>query len=155
MQSQLETMFERMGARVRIRETFSRNRGIDIRSDKRGKYFDIADATRQSRLVSSREQGCTDPSTSRSTTLVENWHKKSPSQHQQRCNVGHGQTVCSEWSADAVHPDYEANRRYQYNWPLWSEVIAGIGGAPDPNGDHSQKTNARPDRQNSRFASRD
>jgi hypothetical protein len=41
MQSQLETMFERMGARVRVRETFSRNRGIDIRSDKRGEYFDI------------------------------------------------------------------------------------------------------------------
>src|SRR6266498_1618127 len=41
MQSQLETMFERMGGRVRVRETFSRNRGIDIRSDKRGEYFDI------------------------------------------------------------------------------------------------------------------
>src|SRR3989442_12496981 len=41
MQSQLETMFERMGARVRVRETFSRNRGIDIRSDNRGEYFDI------------------------------------------------------------------------------------------------------------------
>ena len=41
MQSQLETMFERMGARVRVRETFGRNRGIDIRSDKRGEYFDI------------------------------------------------------------------------------------------------------------------
>ncbi len=41
MQSQLETMFERMGARVRVRETFSRNNGIDIRSDKRGEYFDI------------------------------------------------------------------------------------------------------------------
>ncbi len=42
MQSQLETMFERMGARVKLRETFSRNRGgIDIRSDKHGEYFDI------------------------------------------------------------------------------------------------------------------
>src|SRR5207237_6099990 len=41
MQSQLETMFERMGARVRVRESFSRNRGIDIRSDNRGEYFDI------------------------------------------------------------------------------------------------------------------
>src|SRR5712664_1572457 len=42
MQSQLETMFERMGARVRVRETFRRNRGgIDIRSDNRGEYFDI------------------------------------------------------------------------------------------------------------------
>ena len=42
MQSQLETMFERMGARVRVRETFSGNRGgIDIRSDRHGEYFDI------------------------------------------------------------------------------------------------------------------
>ena len=43
MQSQLETMFERMGARVKVRETVSRRRpaGIDIRSDKRGEYFDI------------------------------------------------------------------------------------------------------------------
>jgi len=42
MRNQLETMFERMGARVKLRETFSRNRGgIDIRSDKRGEYFDI------------------------------------------------------------------------------------------------------------------
>jgi hypothetical protein len=42
MQSQLETMFQRMGARVRVRESFSRNRsGIDIRSDKHGEYFDI------------------------------------------------------------------------------------------------------------------
>lgn len=44
MESQLlETMFERMGARVRIREAVSRRNpaGIDIRSDKRGEYFDI------------------------------------------------------------------------------------------------------------------
>ncbi len=44
MESQLlETMFERMGARVKIRETVSRRHpaGIDIRSDKRGEYFDI------------------------------------------------------------------------------------------------------------------
>ena len=42
MQNQLETMFERMGARVRVRETFSGNRGgIDIRSDRHGEYFDI------------------------------------------------------------------------------------------------------------------
>jgi hypothetical protein len=39
----LETMFERMGARVKIREAFGRRHpaGIDIRSDKRGEYFDI------------------------------------------------------------------------------------------------------------------
>lgn len=43
MQSQLETMFERMGARVKIRETvsWSHPAGIDIRSDRRGEYFDI------------------------------------------------------------------------------------------------------------------
>ena len=42
MQNQLETMFERMGARVKLHNSFSRNRsGIDIRSDKRGEYFDI------------------------------------------------------------------------------------------------------------------
>ena len=44
MESQLlETMFERMGARVKIREAVSRRRpaGIDIRSDKQGEYFDI------------------------------------------------------------------------------------------------------------------
>ena len=43
MENQLETMFGRMGARVKIRETASRRRpaGIDIRSDKRGEYFDI------------------------------------------------------------------------------------------------------------------
>ena len=42
MQNQLETMFERMGARVRVRDTFSGNRGgIDIRSDRHGEYFDI------------------------------------------------------------------------------------------------------------------
>jgi hypothetical protein len=39
----LETMFGRMGARVRIREAVGRRNpaGIDIRSDKRGEYFDI------------------------------------------------------------------------------------------------------------------
>lgn len=39
----LETMFGRMGARVKIREAVSRRApaGIDIRSDKRGEYFDI------------------------------------------------------------------------------------------------------------------
>ena len=43
MHSQLENMFERMGARVKIRETVGRRRpaGIDIRSDKQGEYFDI------------------------------------------------------------------------------------------------------------------
>jgi hypothetical protein len=42
MQSQLETMFERMGARVKLHETLSRHRaGIDIGSDKRGEYFEI------------------------------------------------------------------------------------------------------------------
>src|SRR5260370_38025303 len=41
MQSQLETMFERMGARVRVRVTFSRNRGSDIRSDNLVEYFAI------------------------------------------------------------------------------------------------------------------
>jgi hypothetical protein len=43
MQSQLETMFERMGARVKFHETASRQRpaGIDIRFDERGEYFDI------------------------------------------------------------------------------------------------------------------
>lgn len=43
MQSQLETMFQRMGARVKFRETVSRRHpaGIDIRSDQRGEYFDI------------------------------------------------------------------------------------------------------------------
>ena len=39
----LETMFERMGARVKIREAPGRRMGgIDIRSDRRGEYFDIA-----------------------------------------------------------------------------------------------------------------
>jgi hypothetical protein len=39
----LETMFGRMGARVRIREAVGRRNpvGIDIRSDKRGEFFDI------------------------------------------------------------------------------------------------------------------
>jgi len=41
----LETMFGRMGARVRVREvtrpTERRGPGIDIRTDKRGEYFDI------------------------------------------------------------------------------------------------------------------
>src|SRR5215470_8840734 len=44
MESQLlETMFGRMGARVKLREAISRRApaGIDIRSDKRGEYFDI------------------------------------------------------------------------------------------------------------------
>ena len=43
MKSQLETMFERMGARVKIRETVNERRpaGIDIRSDREGEYFDI------------------------------------------------------------------------------------------------------------------
>ena len=43
MQSQLEIMFERMGARVKVRETVNRRHpvGIDIRSDKQGEYFDI------------------------------------------------------------------------------------------------------------------
>ena len=43
MQSQLETMFKRMGARVKFRETVSQRRpaGIDIRADKHGEYFDI------------------------------------------------------------------------------------------------------------------
>jgi len=41
----LETMFARMGARVKVREltrpTERRGPGIDIRTDKRGEYFDI------------------------------------------------------------------------------------------------------------------
>jgi len=39
----LETMFGRMGARVKIRAAVSRRHpaGIDIRSDQRGEYFDI------------------------------------------------------------------------------------------------------------------
>ena len=39
----LETMFGRMGARVKIRETAGRphTAGIDIRSDRQGEYFDI------------------------------------------------------------------------------------------------------------------
>lgn len=43
MRSQLETMFERMGARVKIRTTVSHGHpaGIDIRSDRDGEYFDI------------------------------------------------------------------------------------------------------------------
>ena len=43
MRIQLETMFERMGARVKIRNTVSRRQpaGIDIRSDRYGEYFDI------------------------------------------------------------------------------------------------------------------
>src|SRR6185295_17134149 len=43
MYNQLETMFKRMGARVKFREAISRRRpaGIDIRSDKHGEYFDI------------------------------------------------------------------------------------------------------------------
>jgi hypothetical protein len=43
MKSPLETMFERMGARVKVRETVSRRglAGIDIRSDKEGEYFVI------------------------------------------------------------------------------------------------------------------
>ncbi|MEK6283054.1 MAG: hypothetical protein AABN95_22080 [Acidobacteriota bacterium] len=43
MRSQLEIMFERMGARVKFHETVSRSRpaGIDIRSDRQGEYFDI------------------------------------------------------------------------------------------------------------------
>ena len=41
--SLLETMFGRMGARVKVRGTISRRNpaGIDIRFDKRGEYFDI------------------------------------------------------------------------------------------------------------------
>jgi hypothetical protein len=43
MYNQLETMFARMGARVKVRDAFGRGRraGIDIRSDERGEYFDI------------------------------------------------------------------------------------------------------------------
>ena len=43
MKTQLETMFERMGARVRVHPNInSRNpAGIDIRTDKFGEYFDI------------------------------------------------------------------------------------------------------------------
>ncbi len=43
MRSQLENMFERMGARVKVRNTVSLRSpaGIDIRSDRRGEYFDI------------------------------------------------------------------------------------------------------------------
>lgn len=39
----LQTMFGRMGARVRVRELSPPNRqiGVDIRTDKRGEYFDI------------------------------------------------------------------------------------------------------------------
>lgn len=39
----LETMFGRMGARLKIREAEGRRHpaGIDIRSDQRGEYFDI------------------------------------------------------------------------------------------------------------------
>jgi hypothetical protein len=39
----LETMFGRMGARLKVRDTVSRRNpaGIDIRFDKRGEYFDI------------------------------------------------------------------------------------------------------------------
>ncbi len=39
----LQTMFERLGARVKIRQVSSSRRplGIDIRSDSRGEYFDI------------------------------------------------------------------------------------------------------------------
>ena len=44
METQLETMFGRMGARVRVRDVMRpRERaGVDIRSDDRGEYFDIA-----------------------------------------------------------------------------------------------------------------
>ncbi len=43
MDTQLQTMFERMGARVKIRDVTSpRERaGVDIRIDNRGEYFDI------------------------------------------------------------------------------------------------------------------
>lgn len=43
METQLETMFGRMGARVRVREFTPPNRqiGVDIRSDDSGEYFDI------------------------------------------------------------------------------------------------------------------
>jgi hypothetical protein len=39
----VETMFERMGARVKFRQAIDRRSaaGIDIRSDGRGEYFDI------------------------------------------------------------------------------------------------------------------
>ena len=38
----LETMFERMGARVNVRYVWpSSQRGVNIRTDKRGEYFDI------------------------------------------------------------------------------------------------------------------
>ncbi|HET8782293.1 MAG TPA: hypothetical protein VFM63_07740 [Pyrinomonadaceae bacterium] len=44
----LETMFGRMGARVKVRELtrFGERPGVDIRSDKRGEYFDIGVAFR-------------------------------------------------------------------------------------------------------------
>ena len=44
METQLETMFRRMGARVRVRDVSPpRERaGVDIRSDDRGEFFDIA-----------------------------------------------------------------------------------------------------------------
>ncbi len=43
METQLETMFGRMGARVRVRKFTPPNRqiGVDIRADDRGEYFDI------------------------------------------------------------------------------------------------------------------
>lgn len=46
----LETMFGRMGARVKVRELnrFGERPGVDIRSDKRGEYFDIGVAFRNS-----------------------------------------------------------------------------------------------------------
>ena len=39
----LETMFGRMGARVKVRELtrLGQRPGVDIRTDKRGEYFDI------------------------------------------------------------------------------------------------------------------
>ena len=44
METQLESMFGRMGARVRVRDvSLPRERaGVDIRSDDRGEFFDIA-----------------------------------------------------------------------------------------------------------------
>jgi hypothetical protein len=44
MDNHLETMFGRMGARVKIHGTINQRErgGIDIRSDNRGEYFDIA-----------------------------------------------------------------------------------------------------------------
>src|SRR5262245_356529 len=43
MKTQLETMFERMGARVKVHSNITRRNlaGIDIRTDKFGEYFDI------------------------------------------------------------------------------------------------------------------